>query len=311
MLAWAGGQGPGGASCYVLPRWAAEASHWLGFLERSWKTSAGPLSTTHPAPAPNECQSLVGPQATSEGEAVGDMVLSKGRFPWSWARVRDWLWAALSAPWQARTRPCFWGKKTQPWRTVVASPKGQHLSSGPAWPRPVTPWPCPLRASRALELEIDSCTTSAISPDPLVPHTHSCLLLCARVLGLLPCWNPNPHGPHYECARTHTHAPSPHSHHRSQSLRQGWPPRATQQPPTSYSPPNVRADLGVSGNRSMGKGLGPTAGMAAREDHSGHNDGQGQPQPQQDHADRGLVALGHDSEAPGGDRGQMDTQMGG
>lgn len=45
----------------------------------------------------------------------------------------------------------------------------------------------------------------------------------------------------------------------------------------------------------MGIGLGTAAGGSAREDHSRHDDGQGQPQPQKDHADRGSSALGHGS----------------
>lgn len=40
-LAWAGGQEPGGVSCSILPRWAEEAFHGLGFLEKGWKTPAG------------------------------------------------------------------------------------------------------------------------------------------------------------------------------------------------------------------------------------------------------------------------------
>lgn len=36
-----------------------------------------------------------------------------------------------------------------------------------------------------------------------------------------------------------------------------------------------------------------------RDDHDRHSDGQCQPQPQQDHADHGPVALGHGSMAQG------------
>lgn len=79
--------------------------------------------------------------------------------------------------------------------------------------------------------------------------------------------------------------------------RRGQLLRATQLPPTCYSLSNVRADLGVGSNCSMGKGLGAAGGVVAREDHSGYDDGQGQPQPQQHHADCGPAALSHGSAA--------------
>jgi hypothetical protein len=93
------------------------------------------------------------------------------------------------------------------------------------------------------------------------------------------CYSPNPHT---SSARPH------HSHKVS---RRGQLPRATSSHPSVYSPSNVRADLRVGSYSSMGKGLGATGGVVAREDHSQHNDGQPQPQPQQDQAD--YVALGH------------------
>lgn len=49
--------------------------------KRAGKHQLGPLSNTHLALAPNIQQSLAGPQAqTSEGEAVGDMVLARTGF---------------------------------------------------------------------------------------------------------------------------------------------------------------------------------------------------------------------------------------
>lgn len=90
--------------------------------------------------------------------------------------------------------------------------------------------------------------------------------------------------------------------------RRGQLPRATQLPPTSYSLSNVRADLGVGSNCSMGKGLGAAGRVVAREDHSGYDDGQGQPQPQQHHADGGPAALSHGSAAQ--ERGEAGGQTG-
>lgn len=89
--------------------------------------------------------------------------------------------------------------------------------------------------------------------------------------------------------------------------RRGQLLRATQLPPTSYSPSNIRADLGVSCHRSVGKGPGAAGGMVSREDHSGHDDGQGQTQPQEQHADCGPTALCHGSAARGSREASRQT----
>lgn len=144
------------------------------------------------------------------------------------------------------------------------------------------------------------------------PQTPFCLMRtpasCSRVLGLLPCWKLC--SPHYVHTHAHTHTYTHLYTHLLRTLttsyrvsRRGQPLRTTQLPPTSYSPSNVRADLGVSSDCSAAKGLGATAGVAAREDHGWHNNGQGQPQPQQDHAGRDPAALGHGSEAQSGASG--------
>lgn len=77
------------------------------------------------------------------------------------------------------------------------------------------------------------------------------------------------------------------------------PLRATQPPPTSHSPSNVRADLGVSGHSSAEEGVRATGGVAAGKDHSQHDNGQRQGQSQQDQAEGGPAATGHGSVAQG------------
>lgn len=79
LQARAGGQGPGGASCYVLLWWAVEASHGLGFLEKNRKCR--PPLHHPPCPGPRHQTVTAWAQAlTSEGEAVGDMVLARADF---------------------------------------------------------------------------------------------------------------------------------------------------------------------------------------------------------------------------------------
>lgn len=119
---------------------------------------------------------------------------------------------------------------------------------------------------------------ASLSPSPAgtEAHTHSS---CS--LGQCTCMHAHTH------SYTHTHPFS----------RRGWLPKVTQLPPTSQSPSNIRADLRVSSNSSVCKGLGATAGLVSREDHSQHNDSQCQPQPQQDQADQGPAVPGHGSVA--------------
>ena len=148
-------------------------------------------------------------------------------------------------------------------------------------------------------------------PWTLSAPMHICYWVYARALGPLP---PNPCGPHtpahtHTHTHTHTHVSSPHSHRWSHSLREGPAPRPTQLPPTSYSPPNVRASFGVRSDCSVGKGLGAAVDAVPRNDHGGHDDGQRQPQCQQDQADRGPAALGHGSDRPRGEGRQVGTQL--
>ena len=134
---------------------------------------------------------------------------------------------------------------------------------------------------------------------------HICYQVSARALGPLP---PNPRGPHTP-AHTHTHVSSPHSRRWSHSLWEGPAPRPTQLPPTSYSPPNVRAGFGVRSDCGVGKGLGAAVDAVPRDNHGGHDDGQRQHQRQQDQADRGPAALGHGSDRPRGEGRQVGTQL--
>lgn len=112
LQARAGGQGPGGESCYVPPRWAAEASRGLGFLEENWKMPAPSPPLTLPQPQTSNSH---WPDLGLDTRRGGCRAHGAGqdRFPRSWARVRDWPWEALRAPWKARTHVYFW-KKTQP-----------------------------------------------------------------------------------------------------------------------------------------------------------------------------------------------------
>lgn len=147
-----------------------------------------------------------------------------------------------------------------------------------------------------LTYRLSSAYTVIVPKPTSVPCAHLPPALC-KGPGAAPCWNPNSLGPQVlTCPHMrllHTLAIGDKVSRKGQLLR------ATQLPPTSYSPSNVRADLGVSSNCSMGKGLGAAGGMVSREDHSGHNDGQGQPQPQKHHTDCGPTALCHGSTAPG------------
>ena len=215
----------------------------------SWKSvgkhQLGPLSTA-PLPRPTKHQTVTMPATglapgldTQRGGRGGHDAI-RGQFPR--ARRGAWSWAALSAPRQAvltygapePPHPCPRGK-------TPALENCQGFSEG-AGTRQATLQQCPCWASQALELGSASHTTSALlcsahtvaTLNPCLSHVHTCYLVCARALGLLPYWRPNPHDPHRPA---HTHVCLLHTlatGHKVSGRGQG------QGPPSSHPPPTHR-----------------------------------------------------------------------
>lgn len=294
--------------------------HGLGFLEEglvSQKTPAGaPLHS--PLSPPSEHQSLCQPLAwlralTCRGEAVGGHSAIGGGFP------------------RARTGSLLSGITEC---TLAASPHIRSLC--PPHPRPgedpasengqglpegagpiigvsegqtsntvaVSLWASQPEVQASLTRHLRSART-VVTLGPVCPHAHLLPGLCKGPGAS----SPKPTQPPHAGTHTHTHVSSPHSRRWSHSLWEGPAPRPTQLPPTSYSPPNVRACFGVRSDCGVGKGLGAAVDAVPRDDHGGHDDGQRQHQRQQDQADRGPAALGHGSDRPRGEGRQVGTQL--
>lgn len=128
------------------------------------------------------------------------------------------------------------------------------------------------------------------------PQTHICSMHTSAFCSIQELWGYFLAGA-LPCQQAHMYTFSTILLLVTKSPGGGRLPRATRLSPTSYSPSNVRADLGVRSNRSVGKSLGAAGVVVAREDHGRHNNGQDQPQPQQHHADCGPPARGHGSAA--------------